>query len=116
MTRILLSKILELEGYRVAQAANGRVALELLADNEFDLILSDVMMPEISGLDLCWTCKQNAAFKSIPLILMTGSMSPSIYAACMQSNADAFLQKPFDAQTLIAMISNLMIEHRLNQI
>ena len=87
----LLTDILEDQGYRVLTAHNGRVALQLAQEQHPDLIISDVMMPYLDGIELTRRLRAGNGTRKMPVILMSAAMSPDL-AAC---GADDFISKPF---------------------
>lgn len=88
----LLTDMLEDEGHIVIPAYNGRVALELIADQPPDLVISDVMMPFVDGIQLCRMLRAEYDHVSLPVILMSAALPPDL-SSC---GANAFLGKPFD--------------------
>lgn len=96
------------ESYRVLKAVNGAEALEILKDNEIDLILSDVMMPEIDGLEMCRRIKNNPDYSHIPIVLLTAKTTSEAEIAGIQHGADAYISKPFKWKHVMAVIRNLL--------
>jgi CheY-like chemotaxis protein len=88
----LLTDMLEDEGHTVVSAYNGRIALEMVAHQQPDLVISDVMMPFVDGIQLCRRLREEHDAKSLPVILMSAALPPDL-SAC---GANAFLGKPFD--------------------
>lgn len=96
------------ERYRVLKAVNGAEALEILKDNEIDLILSDVMMPEIDGLEMCRIIKNNSDYSHIPIVLLTAKTNSEAEIKGIQHGADAYISKPFKWKHVMAVIRNLL--------
>ncbi len=94
--------------YTIRTAENGKAALEILSTIAVDLIVSDVMMPEMDGFELCARVKGDLAISHIPLILLTALSSTENKISGMHQGADAYLSKPFDDHLLIARIDNLL--------
>jgi CheY-like chemotaxis protein len=95
----LVSFLLEKDGYNVVTAANGREALEKVSEEHPDLILLDVMMPEMDGYTVQTKLQENPATKSIPIIILTAKgQLRDVFA--MSSNVAAYLEKPFDPKML----------------
>lgn len=94
--------------YRVVQCRNGKEALQILASNAPDLILSDVMMPEVDGLTLLRKIKQNIKINHIPVILLTAKNSESDNIEGLSFGADAYLTKPFNIDMVKITIDNLL--------
>lgn len=88
----LLTDMLEDEGHTVIPAYNGRVALELVAHQPPDLVISDVMMPFVDGIQLCRRLREEYDRERLPVILMSAALPPDL-SSC---GANAFLGKPFD--------------------
>ena len=102
----LVRKLLERYGYRVRIATSGDEALELLSSGyRPDLILMDVFMPEMSGIDASRKIKSDPATKRIPLLLFTVlGLVPGIEHVVEESGADDYIPKPFDKETLLKKI------------
>ena len=94
--------------YRVLTAPNGEVALQLAELNIPDLVVSDVMMPQMDGLELCRRLKQATATSHIPVILLTARTLDEQRIAGYEHGADAYITKPFSAPLLLARIHNLL--------
>jgi CheY-like chemotaxis protein len=90
--RELLADLVEDAGYRALQAIHGRQALALIEQERPDVVLSDVMMPVLSGAELCRILKAQPSTARIPVILMSAA-GPAIADG---AGADAFVDKPFD--------------------
>ncbi|HNT07149.1 response regulator, partial [Methanoculleus sp.] len=88
----LIRHILEKEGYDVALAADGARALQRIADNRPDIVLSDIMMPGMDGYELCRRIKLNSP--DIPVILVTNLFDPADVMRGLASGADSFIVKP----------------------
>ncbi len=95
----LISFLLEKDGYAVVTAKNGREALEVVAKEIPDLILLDVMMPEMDGYTVQTRLQEDPKTKNIPIIILTakGQMR-DVFA--MSSNVAAYMEKPFDPKSL----------------
>ena len=102
--REVLAQALEWSGYRVVQAYHGGHALQLIDRDRPDLVISDVMMPLIGGVELCSRLKSNPATASIPFVLMSAASAHVAKSA----NADAFVQKPFDLDAMDALVHRLL--------
>ena len=88
----LLTDMLEDDGHTVIPAYNGRTALEIVAHHPPDLVISDVMMPFVDGIQLCKRLREEHDRNSLPVILMSAAIPPDL-SSC---GANAFLGKPFD--------------------
>ncbi len=94
--------------FRVAKARNGKVAMELIYSMYPDLVISDIMMPEMDGIELCKAIKTDIKTSHIPMILLTALDSVKDRISGMQSGADAYLGKPFEDELLIAQVNSLL--------
>ena len=94
--------------YRVLTAPNGVAALQMAELNIPDLVVSDVMMPQMNGLELCSRLKQSTATSHIPVILLTAQTLDEQRIAGYEHGADAYITKPFSAPLLLARIHNLL--------
>ncbi len=93
--------------YNVMEAPNGVVGFEVTSRYLPDLIISDVMMPEMDGIEFCRNVKTNFVTSHIPVILLTAKSAVETQIDSFQQGADAFLVKPFDEELLKAIIANL---------
>ena len=102
----------ELSAYfRVEEKNNGKEAWKVIQDNHPDLVISDIMMPEMDGITLCKKIKSNVDVKHIPVILLTAKSTDSDKAEGLDVGADAYVVKPFNINLLIKQSLNL-IENR----
>ncbi len=99
-----LSGMLRLEGFEVFAAADGRAALSLIRQHSPDLVLSDVMMPEMNGHQLVQEIRGNAQTAHIPTVLLTAQADRNDVRAGMNLGADDYLSKPFQREQLLACI------------
>lgn len=97
--------------YRVYGAENGIEALQQLENHTIDIIVSDIMMPEMDGLELCRVIKQNEAYAHIPIILLSAKTDMETKVGGLGIGAAAYLEKPFSMEQLRAQI-NSIIENR----
>ncbi|MBK5722061.1 response regulator [Dysgonomonas sp. Marseille-P4677] len=103
----LISNILARD-YNVLIARNGKEALTMIKDKDIDIIISDVMMPEIDGLELCRLLKKDLETSHIPVILLTAKNSADDRIECYNAGADGYISKPFDLKVLEARINNFI--------
>ena len=103
--REVLRRRLSREGYAVESASNGREALSQIAAAPFDLVLLDVMMPEVDGYAVLEELKSNTATRDIPVIMISALDDMPSVVRCIERGAEDFLPKPFDAVLLRARIS-----------
>ncbi len=102
-----------LANYRVAEAENGQVALDLLDSESFDLLLVDVMMPLINGLDLLKQVKDRDPDQLV--IVMTGYADKDIILRALKADADDFIQKPLNLLQLKSAVDKALEKRRLRQ-
>lgn len=94
--------------YVVFKAENGKEALEILSRETIQLVVSDVMMPEMDGFTLCKTMKGNFDFSHIPIILLTAKNTIQAKVEGLELGADAYIEKPFSKEHLLAQIASLL--------
>ena len=111
----MLQHILEQQGYEVTIAANGRVALETAQRHKPTLIISDVVMPEMDGYELCRRVKSNAELADLPVILVTSLSDPHDVIRGLECRADNFILKPFDERYLLGSIQFVLINREMRQ-
>jgi two-component system, sensor histidine kinase and response regulator len=105
--------ILEQKGFEVTMALGGPEALELLAKEPFDLILLDVMMPDMDGFSVCRRIKEDAKLKEVPVIFLTAKGGGEALAEGFESGAVMYINKPFTANKLLTIV-NTMLESGTN--
>ncbi len=104
----LLKGILFPENYTFCEAQNGDAAIELVHKINPDLILLDVMMPGLSGFEVCRQLKQNGKTKSIPIVMVTALREKEHRLEAMQAGADDFLSKPVDSTEVVVRVKSLL--------
>lgn len=104
----LLQAHLEAEGYQVMAAYRGEEALEKALAQQPDLVLLDVMMPDLNGFEVCRRLKADPRTQLVPVIIVTALQEPKDKVAGAQAGADDFLTKPFDPVELLARVRNLL--------
>lgn len=112
--RDLLVRRLERQGHTTATADNGRVALAMLREAPFDLVLLDIMMPEMDGYELLQILQQDAQFKHLPVILISALNDTDSMAKGIAMGADDFLPKPFNQHILKARVAASLAKKRLH--
>jgi len=101
-------KSLLLHSFEVIEANNGKTGCEMAIQEVPDLIISDVMMPQMHGIDLCSVLKNNLLTQHIPIILLTAKSTLQDELEGLETGADAFVAKPFSMQILLAKIKSLI--------
>ena len=102
----LLDAVLAPRGYHVIRAGSGREALELLEKLDIDLVLLDVVMPELDGYEVCRRIRAQARTAYLPVVMITASGGEQRLAA-LEAGADDFVMKPFDQSELLARVASL---------
>jgi cyclic di-GMP phosphodiesterase len=108
-----LGQLLERADYTVLTATNGRDALDIVHSERPDIVLLDVVMPGISGLDVCAELKRNPETRFMPVVLISGEKERETRLAGLDAGADDFLNKPVDPEELRTRVRSLMRLKRL---
>ncbi|MDD4170801.1 MAG: response regulator transcription factor [Syntrophomonas sp.] len=95
---------LEKEGFRVIVAYDGQSALDLVDYERPDLIILDIMLPHMDGLEVCRTLKQDSSFHSIPIIMLTARAEEIDTVLGLELGADDYIKKPFSPRELVARV------------
>jgi len=112
--RELLDGHLSALGYDVREAADGQAALDAIERAEPDLVLLDIEMPKVSGLEVCRRIKGHPQRRLVPVVLITARSDRATRLAGLEAGADDFLIKPFDAQELLVRTKVLLRDRFLN--
>lgn len=107
--RDYVRRLLEADGYRVVAVANGREALEAARESPPDLVLTDVMMPELDGFGLAQALRGDETTRALPIVMLSARAGEDARAEGVEGGADDYLVKPFSAKELLARVS-LQIE------
>jgi class 3 adenylate cyclase len=113
VNRLLLARSLELQGHRVACAENGRVALEMLRREPFDLLLLDMEMPEMDGFQVMEQLVADERLRDMPVIVTSSLEGVDSVVRCIDLGADDFLHKPVNPVLLKARIGSSLEKKRL---
>ena len=105
--RLFIKSIFELD-YDILEAEHGEIAIEIANNHKVDLIISDVMMPKMDGIEMCRQIKSNIMTSHIPVLLLTAKTSESAQKQGFETGADAYVTKPFDANMLEMRVNNLL--------
>lgn len=106
--RAYISNVLQRQGYQVRTAHDGEAALAMLETFLPNLVLTDLMMPGMSGLELLQQIRQDDRFSSIPVVLLTAKVDDETRIEGVEQGADAYLGKPFNDRELLAEVRNLL--------
>ena len=108
----LLEVNLEMDGHEVHTAANGREALEIVADVLPDVVLLDVMMPELDGWEVCQHLRADERFVGLPIVFLSARAQETDLTRGDEVGADAYVTKPFDPLALVELVERLAAEGR----
>jgi len=103
---LMIKMILEYKGYKVIVLENPQPAEEILKNDGIDLIIMDMLLSGVNGIDICKKIKNNISISNIPLIMM--SAHPDANIKCLNAGADDFILKPFDMQHLLSTINKFI--------
>jgi twitching motility two-component system response regulator PilG len=96
--------LLTVKGYEVAGALTGSEALKKLSEGTFDLILLDIMLPDIDGFEVCTRVKKDPRTSAIPVVILTAKKNPDDLERGVACGASAYLTKPFKSAMIIEVI------------
>ena len=116
VNRDLLRIRLEREAYRVDEAGNGELALAALRRESFDLVLLDVMMPVLDGIETLKAMKSASDLRDIPVIMVSAINELDTVERCMEQGADDYLTKPFNPVFLKARVRGCLERRRLQEL
>jgi adenylate cyclase len=112
----LLSRYLERQGHTVRVAGNGRQALEMIATGAFDLVLLDIMMPELNGYQVLQHLKQSETWRDLPVIMISALDEIDSAVRCIELGAADYLRKPFNPVLLRARVQACLEKKRLRDL
>jgi PAS domain S-box-containing protein len=101
--------LLEKSGYNVTVVENGLKALEFLKNSKTDILISDIVMPEMDGYELCKTIRSNDNLRNLPVVLLTSLSDPIDVIKGLGSGANNFIPKPFDEKLLLSHIEYILM-------
>ena len=107
----LIQVNLERQGYQVETANNGAVALAKIKENRPDLLVSDVMMPEMDGFELLANVRRDPTLMDLPVIMLTAKAQDTDVMTGYKTGADMYLTKPFNPAELIAFAKRILSSH-----
>ncbi len=108
IVRVSCKRILEPEGFLVDLAADGYEAIELIKKQSYDIIITDLKMPKMDGLEVLQWIKKNSPASKV--IVITGFSTPEIAERSVEAGATKYLEKPFTPETLISVVQSAMKE------
>ena len=108
-----LRRVLAADGYSVDVAKDGAEGLQKARVSAPDLVISDIMMPEMNGFELCKQIKNDPGLSTTPVILLTSLADPADVISGLECGADNFIVKPYDDRQLLARVRQLLLNHEL---
>jgi two-component system, chemotaxis family, chemotaxis protein CheY len=108
MRRILKNVLKQINMLNTLEAGNGKEALELLKKEEVDLIICDLLMPEMTGIELLQACKDDPRISQIPFILVTAEAQKKTVMEAIKAGVDNYITKPFTPERLQDAISKVI--------
>jgi type IV pilus assembly protein PilB len=109
MIRMLVKVLLQREGYDVMEAENGREALDLAQVHRFDLMITDLMMPEVDGYATLSAVRTDPRLARLPVIVLTAEIESSVERTVLDLGADDYLVKPFDADVFLKRVQSVFV-------
>ena len=113
--RVLICEELA-QDYSIVSAVNGKQALDIVRQNNIDLVVSDIMMPEMDGCELCNAIKEDIQLSHIPVLLLTAAVGVETHIKSLRADADAYFEKPFSMKVLreniLALFRNREIRNK----
>ena len=104
LSRLLLI-VLKRGGFDACAAANGTDGLRLAEEQNYDLVLSDIELPDIDGFEICRRIKQNPKLRLVPIILMSGRLAEGNEALALKLGAVDYVSKPFRLENILSKVS-----------
>jgi len=111
MIRMLVRMLLQREGYEVLEAQNGREGIDMTLQHRPDLLITDLLMPEVDGYETLTALRSEGSFALMPVIVLTGESGPEVERTVLSLGADDYLIKPFDADVLLKRVRSVFARH-----
>lgn len=115
LNREMLARFLDKLGHRCDFAENGRQALQKIAENDYDLVLLDIIMPEMNGLQVLQNLNANGTLRHLPVLVVSGLDSTREVVRCIEFGADDFLPRPINMTLLRARVNASLEKKRLRE-
>ena len=108
MVLMALEELLKPEGYKIDAVSRGTEALKKLDDNKYDLIMLDVIMPEMDGFELCRRIREKEGLKEIPVVFLSAKSRDEDRVQGLDAGANLFLSKPISPDKLLSIVSDTL--------
>jgi CheY-like chemotaxis protein len=105
---MVLDELLKPEGYEVHTVGSGAEALKKLDESAYDLIMTDVIMPEMDGFELCKRIREKEKFRDIPVVFLTAKTRDEDRTRGLEAGANLFLSKPISPDKLLGIVSSTL--------
>jgi signal transduction histidine kinase/ligand-binding sensor domain-containing protein/class 3 adenylate cyclase len=115
VNRKVICDFLQLTGYQTIQASNGKEALQLVGKHQFDLIILDVMMPQLSGFDVCKELRRQYTAIELPILLISASRDSINLITGLDAGANDYISKPVDRNVLLARVKTLLLLRQVSE-
>lgn len=109
ITQNLMKRIFQRHGISVDLAENGQKALEMLQQNRYDLLLMDIQMPILNGIDTTKLIRREERFKDLPIIALSAFIDQEVEAAALESGMNGFVTKPLTEQAIHDLITTYLL-------
>ena len=113
LVRIALNELLKPEGYGVHLVAGGAEALEKLDQNGYDLLMLDIIMPEMDGFELCRKIREREDYRETPIVFLTAKSRDEDRDEGIEAGANLFLSKPISPDKLLQIVSDTIVDRQL---
>lgn len=110
-SRDILSKLLRMSGYDVISASDGETGLDMATDQKPDLIITDINMPKMDGIEFVKRIRTDTALGETPVLVVT-AFGINVAREAVEAGANASAEKPFDFDKFLATVENLITQHR----
>jgi len=108
MVLMALDELLKPEGYAVDTVASGNEALQRLDQGAYDLIMTDVIMPEMDGFELCKRIREKEKYRDVPVVFLTAKTRDEDRVRGLEAGANLFLSKPISPDKLLGIVSSTL--------
>jgi len=108
MVRIALNELLRPEGFEVHTVSSGTEALKRIDENSYDLLILDIIMPEMDGFELCKRIREKEGLRETPIVFLTAKSREEDRSRGLEVGANLFLTKPISPEKLLRLISDTM--------